>query len=45
MSRFGSPIRRWYAKHYYDILENIFLFTVGMMFVLGLCAVAEIFGW
>ncbi|MCG3204284.1 MAG: hypothetical protein KCHDKBKB_00999 [Elusimicrobia bacterium] len=45
MSRFGGPFRRWYAKHFYDILDNIFMFTVGMMFILAICAIAEVCGF
>ena len=35
--------RCWYAKHYYDILENVVLLWVGIVFVVLLQALVIFF--
>ena len=37
-----EKLRRWYARYFFDILENIFMFWIGMMIVLGVCLLLEV---
>lgn len=36
-----QKLRRWYACHFLDILEGIFMLWIGMIMVLALCFISE----
>lgn len=38
----GQKLRKWYARHFIDILDAIFLFHVGLVLLTLLCALGGI---
>jgi len=39
---FAERARRWYARYFYEILENIFMLTAGLMFLCLFCWFLEV---
>lgn len=37
-----EKMRRWYARHFFDILENIFMFWIGVLMIFGVCCLLEV---
>ncbi|MCG3206163.1 MAG: hypothetical protein KCHDKBKB_02890 [Elusimicrobia bacterium] len=46
MDRHGSirrEFRKWWARNYYELLDSVVMFYLGMVLLLIACAVAESF--
>ena len=38
-----KAFRKWWASNYYELLDSVVMFYVGMLLLLMTCAIAEFF--